>query len=175
MSPGGGLLGPPVQIAYAVSDAVAAARAWATEFGAGPFFVRRHIQLVDVVHRGCAATFDHTSAYGQWGSMMVELVEDHSEGPSVISDVFPRGASGLHHLAYFVDDLDRCVRAMLDKGHELAMSARTPGGVEFHFVDTVATYGHMLELYPPSARLLDFYAMVASAAVDWDGADPIRQ
>jgi len=169
-----GQLGAPVQIAYAVPDVVAAAEQWAHDFGAGPFFVRHHIELIDVVHRGRPATFDHSSAYGQWGSVMVELVQDHTVGPSVVSDVFPAGASGLHHLAYFVDDMDATVRTLVGRGHELAMSARTTGGSAFHFVDALATHGHFFELYLPTDRLLRFYADVASAAHGWDGSDPVR-
>ena len=167
-------LGAPVQIAYAVPDAGAAAERWAADFGAGPFFVRPHIELVDVVHRGRPATFDHTSAYGQWGSIMLELVEDHTDGPSVIHDVFPAGTGGLHHLAHIVADVSSTIRTLVDRGHELAMSARTGNGTEFHFVDALTTHGHFLEIYPSSKRLLDFYALVARAAVDWDGADPVR-
>lgn len=164
-----------MQIAYAVPDVVGAARQWVEECGAGPFFVRQHIELVDVVHRGRPATFDHSSAYGQWGSIMVELVQDHTVGPSVVRDVFPDGRFGLHHLAFFVDDLGLVQRTLHAQGHAVAMAARTAGGVEFCFVDTSATHGHMLELYARSDRLSAFYAMVASAALDWDGKDPIRQ
>lgn len=167
-------LGAPVQIAYAVPDALAAAERWAADFGAGPFFVRRHIEVVDVLHRGRPAGFDHTSAYGQWGTLMVELIEDHTDGPSVVHDVFPAGTGGLHHLAYMVDDVSVMIRTLADRGHELAMSARTVGGLEFHFVDALATHGHFFELYPRTERLLAFYTMVADAASGWDGTDPVR-
>jgi hypothetical protein len=168
-------LGSPVQIAYAVPDAVEAAHRWAARYGAGPFFVRRHIALDEVVHRGAPATFDHTSAYGQWGSTMVELVQDHGTGPSVVRDVFAEGLGGLHHLAFFVPDLEEAVEMLGRDGHPVAMTARTPGGVRFCFVDTVETHGHMLELYEPSDRLMAFYAAVAEAADGWDGTDPVRQ
>ena len=79
-------LGAPVQIAYAVPDARVAAQEWIERFGAGPFFVRPHIPVVDVVYRGQPSTFDHTSAYGQWGSLMVELVQDHGTAPSVVRE-----------------------------------------------------------------------------------------
>jgi predicted enzyme related to lactoylglutathione lyase len=167
-------LGAPVQIAYAVTDAVAAAERWVADFGAGPFFVRPHIELVDVLHRGRPASFDHTSAYGQWGSIMVELVEDHTAGPSVVRDVVPPGAAGLHHLAYFVDDLTATIRTLVDRGHELAMSAFTTGGIEFHFVEAVGTHGHFFEIYQLSDQLRAFYATVADAASGWDGTDPVR-
>ena len=129
-------LGSPVQIAYAVPDVESAARSWAAHFGAGPFFVRAHIELVDVVIRGRPGTFDHSSAYGQWGAVMVELVEDHGDGPSPVRDMFPRDGSGLHHLAFFVENVDAAVEDLMAQGHELAMSARTASGLVFCFVDT---------------------------------------
>jgi catechol 2,3-dioxygenase-like lactoylglutathione lyase family enzyme len=173
-SPAVAALGPPVQIAYAVDDAVEAAIHWSLLTGAGPFFVRSHIELVDVVVRGRPGRFDHTSAYGQWGPLMLELVQDHGDGPSPVRDVFAPGESGLHHLAFFVDDLGAALQRFTADGYEVAMSARTPGGVEFHFVDALRTHGHMLELYRADDRLRAFYSMVADAARDWNGADPVR-
>ena len=170
----GALLGAPVQIAYAVPDAIASAHAWARDFGAGPFFVRTHIALVDVVYRGRPGAFDHTAAYGQWGSLMIELVTDHGRTESPIRDVFGPGETGLHHLAFIVDDLHETLKVLVAAGYEIAMSARTTGGTEFHFVDATATHGHMLELYEQSARLRSFYAMVASAARGWSGDEAVR-
>ena len=167
-------LGPPVQIAYAVADVRSAARSWAAHLGAGPFFVREHIALEDVVVRGRPGTFDHSSAYGQWGAVMVELVEDHGDGPSPVRDMFPRDGSGLHHLAFFVENLDVAVADLLTEGHELAMSARTASGLVFCFVDTRATPGHMVELYEPTSSLRGFYSTVGAAADGWDGGDPVR-
>ena len=167
-------LGTAVQIAYAVPDAEEAAARWAAELGAGPFFFRPHIELFDVVIRGRPGRFDHSSAYGQWGSIMVELVQDHGDGPSPVRDLFGADESGPHHLAFFVDDPDTVIDGLARQGHALAMSARTAAGVEFHFVDTVATLGHMIELYRPTDRLREFYAMVAEAALGWDGSNPVR-
>ena len=171
MTPRG--LDAPVQIAYAVPDAWAAADLWATQFGAGPFFVRAHIPLDAVAYRGSPSTFDHTSAYGQWGTLMVELVQDHGTSPSVVRERYAPDESGLHHLAYFVDDLDGVTAGLVDSGYTLAMTART-SNTRFHFVDAVATLGHMIELYQRSDRLDAFYDKVRSAALGWDGSDPVR-
>lgn len=168
-------LGAPVQIAYAVPDAAAAAERWARDHGAGPFFLRPHIPLAEVVYRGGPAEFDHTSAYGQWGSIMVELVQVHTPAPNIGTDVLGDRPQGLHHLAFFVDDLDVTTAALARHGHALAMIARTANGSEFRFVDAVATHGHMLELYVGSDRFRAFYAMVADAAAGWDGSAPVRE
>lgn len=166
-------LGPPVQIAYAVPDARRAAAHWAAEFGAGPFFLRSHIRLTDVSYRGRPAAFDHSSAYGQWGDVMVELVQDHGDGPSVVRERYAADQSGLHHLAFMVDDLDAATTRLVEQGYALAMSA-CASTTRFHFVDAVDELGHMIELYQRSDHLLGFYAMVRDAAAGWDGIDPVR-
>ncbi len=168
-------LGPPVQIAYVVNDVWADAATFSARFGAGPFFVAEHIPVTDVVHRGLPGTFDHSSAYGQWGSVMVELVVQHDDEPSAVRDLYGPGQTGLHHLAYFVDDLDEAAGRLEGLGYPQAQIATARGGTRFAFHDAVATLGHFLELYEPNERLLGFYAMVAGAALGWDGREPVRR
>jgi hypothetical protein len=168
------VMGMPVQMAYAVGDVNLAAEQWVDQFGAGPFFVRTHIPVTDVLYRGQRAVFDHSSAYGQWGDIMVELVQDHGTAPSVVRERFGPTESGLHHVAFIVDDLDQATQQCAGMGLALAMSAQS-SSTRFHFIDAVATLGHMLELYQRSDRLLGFYAMVRQAALDWDGSDPVRR
>lgn len=175
----GGLPGPPVQIAYAVPDVDASARHWAAHHGAGPFFVNRHIAVNQVRYRGSPGSFDHSSAYGQWGDVMVELVQDHTVGPSPVADVVGTGGTGLHHLAFFVESIDEASAALAAQGWPEALHAVTgtierPGQV-FVFHDATATLGHMVEIYEGTPRLRGFYAMVAAAAVGWDGTDPVRE
>jgi hypothetical protein len=166
-------LGTPVQIAYAVPDARDAALRWVSDFGAGPFFLRSHIPVSDVVYRGRTTRFDHSSAYGQWGHIMVELVQDHGTAPSVVRERYAADESGLHHLAFIVDDLDIATTDLGRLGFGLAMTARS-STTWFHFVDAVDELGHMIELYQRSDHLLQFYAMVRDSALNWDGRDPIR-
>jgi hypothetical protein len=167
------VFGPVVQIAYVVPDPAAAALHWGRTHGAGPFFLREHIPVTDVVHRGRASSFDHTSAYGWAGEVMVELFVQHDDAPTAVRERFAFGATGLHHVACFVPDLD----AALERAPELGMSVATEaraGGTRFAFVDDVAACGHYWELYEPSDRLLGFYGMVRDAHRGWDGSEPVR-
>lgn len=169
------LLGAPVQIAYVVPDVEEAAAEWAERYGAGPFFLRRHIAVTDVMYRGASSVFDHTSAYGQWGSIMVELVHDHGSAPSVVRERFAPHEGGLHHMAFVVDHLDDAIAGLRQRGYEVAMSAATANGTRFVFVDAMATHGHFFELYQRSERLAAFYQQVADAAAGWDGTEPVRE
>jgi hypothetical protein len=167
---------PPRQIAYFVPDIRAAALTHHRQFGSGPFFVVEHIALARSEHRGMAQPLDHSSAYGQWGALMVEFVQQHNPDPSAYHDLYPHGSgkAGLHHVACFVESLDAAITECAAAGMPLAHYAETATGTPFAFVDASASLGHMLELYQPGPGLTGFYAMVAAAAQGWDGKDPIR-
>ena len=165
------------QLAYKVNDLEAAAAAHNRAFGSGPFFVLRHIALASSVHRGVERPFDHSSAYGQWGSVMVELVMQHNPDDSALHEMFPHGSGreGLHHAALFVADLGAEIAHFEAEGAALAQLSVTSGGTAFAFVDTRASLGHMLELYEPTEQLTGFYDFVAAAAQRWDGRDLLRE
>jgi hypothetical protein len=156
-----------VQAAYFVEDVFAAAEFWAKKYGAGPFLVLENIPLDDVIYRGEPGQLDHSSAYGQYGGLMVELVQQNNDGPSPFRDVYPPGQFGLHHMASFAPDLDT---ALASAGHPTALRARA-GDMDFAFVDTQSSLGHMVELYQDCETIRGFYQLVAAAAQTWDGKD----
>ncbi|MGN6500137.1 MAG: VOC family protein [Tsuneonella sp.] len=168
---------PIRQVAYFVPDIAKAAAEHSAAFGSGPFFIARHVPLAWSEHRGVRVTHDHSSAYGQWGEVMIEFVEQAGGDPSAFHDLYPAGSGrfDFHHAALFVDDLDDAIADFARKGMALAQISETMSGVRYAFVDGAAQLGHMLELYEPSEGLTGFYAMVADAAKGWDGADPVRE
>lgn len=169
-----GLPSRPVQIAYHVADPARAARDCARDFGWGPFFLFEHIPLARCVYRGRPAAWDHSSAYGQAGDLMVELITQHDDTPSVLRDSFTRETVGVHHVAHFVDDLAAALAAARKAGVEVALEASTATGTEFAMLDLRARLGHMVELYAPDGGLAKFYRHVARAAEGWDGTEPLR-
>lgn len=158
--------GQVVQIAYAVADVEAGATAMATRVGAGPFFVRHHPPMLVIDDAGRPGTFHHSSAYGQWGDLQVELVAIHGDDPPP--------PPGIHHVARFADDIDAEVGRLATFGWPLVLDARTPSGIRFVFCDARRDLGHLVELYEPLPGLLALYAGVAAASRGWDGADPVR-
>ena len=163
------MLAAPVQIAYAVDDVVAAAQRW-TAHGVGPFFVLEHIEVRNVRVHGAPATFDHSSAYAQWGPLMVELICQHDAGPTPVV-----GTSGVHHVAHFVDDFGAATRALTAQGDVEVLYAETSSGMPFAFHDARREYGHFIEIYERTERLGRFYEMVRDASIGWAGTDPVRR
>jgi hypothetical protein len=161
-----GLRGP-VQIAYAVDDVVAAAESWVAR-GAGPFFISHNIPLSNSRMHGLDAAFDHSSAYGQYGDVMVELLCEHHP---VADRIGP--ASGVHHMAFFVDDVAEAQATLASNGWAEALYAEA-GTTAFAMHDARDELGHLIEIYQDSPGLIGFYDMVRSTAASWDGSDPVR-
>lgn len=165
----------PVQIAYHVPDPERAAREFARNFGWGPFFLFEHIALSRCLYRGVPAVFDHSSAYGQAGELMIELITQHDDRPSVLRDLYARDAVGVHHMAHFVADLPRTLQQARASGADIALDACTTTGTSFAMLDTSRELGHMTELYEGMGDLLKFYRYVRRAAEGWNGDEPLRR
>lgn len=168
---------PIRQIAYFVPDVRKAALAHHLVYGSGPYFVVEHIPLRLAVHRGVERTLDHSSAYGQWGAVMVEFVQQNNSGPSCFHDMYAEGSgrSGVHHVALWIDDVKQTIESYNAAGHATALYAEMKSdGFAFAMMDTVAAFGHMIELYKPLPALTGFYDFVRQAADGWDGTEPVR-
>lgn len=155
-------LGRPVQIAYAVDPSLEleeVADRFRAATGAGPFVVARHIEISECLVDGRPAPFDHSSAYGWWVDTMVELVQEHT--PSIIGRT-----SGVHHLAFMVDQLGTAVQWCASNSWPTLLDARVRSGTRFVFADARHELGHLVELYERSEALVSFYARVRSLADD---------
>jgi hypothetical protein len=172
------LFGQPVrQIAYCVNNVRAAALRHSALFGSGPFFAIDYHAL-PVTHRDKDAIFTHSAAIGQWGSIQVELMQDNGDGPSILSDLYKKGSgrTGIHHMAIIIDDLESTVASFKKSGYSEAMRVSIPHApLNAVFMDTVATYGHFIELYEPVPIITNIYDAVAKAAIGFDGRNPLHE
>ena len=161
---------PIRQIAFFVPDAHAAALSHHTMHGSGPYLLAENIPLAEAIYRGKPGTLDHSSAYGQWGDVMVEFVQQNNPGPSAFHDIYPEGSGrfGPHHAAIFVDDADNAAQEWSDAGYPSVFRGTMEDGFAFHFVDTVPLTGMMTELYAGTDKLRGFYDHIAAIAGDFD-------
>jgi Glyoxalase/Bleomycin resistance protein/Dioxygenase superfamily len=164
---------PIRQVAYFVPDVRRAAMTHHELYGSGPYFVADNIPLRVSRYRGADCPLDHTSAYGQWGEIMIEFVQQNNAGPSAFHDLYPEGSgmSGIHHVALFVENVMDEIARFNAAGHATALYAEMNDGFAFAMMDCVTTLGHMVELYVSAPQLVDFYNLVASSAKDFKGGD----
>lgn len=178
LEPVSGQLKKVRQIAFVVPNAIEWAHRHMARFGSGPFFILAHLPHDFQTYRGKEIDLDTTGVVGQWGDVMVELVEQHCETPSAYRELFPTGGPGLHHMTVFVDDLQEAINDYEAKGFEnILYSVVSPlGGSQpsaYAMMDTRKEFGVLTEFYE-EAVVADFYQMVREASQNWDGSEPIR-
>lgn len=69
----------------------------------------------------------------------------------------------VRQLAYYVKDV-----------REAARVSAPAMGIAASFIDTIAAYGHFVELYEPNPMLTGLCDRVAQAAAGFTGDDPVR-
>lgn len=159
-----------VKVAYMIPDVHVAALEWAQRWGAGPFFVKMHHRLAPFPEPGWV--FDHSSAFGRWGGVMVELLQIHEVRPAAAEHILLR--PGFHHVTWFAPSLPEESRRLTDLGWPVVLAAGTASGTAFTFHDASADLGHLVLIYEQTPQAIETYRTVAAAAVDWDGTDPVR-
>jgi hypothetical protein len=171
------LIDAPIrQVAYFVADVRAAALAHHHLFSSGPFFVADHIPLRRALHHGVERELDHSSAYGQWGDVMIEFVQQNNPGPSAFHDLYPEssGRFGIHHVAIFADHLEQAMARLNDARFPTALDAEMMDGFRFLMIDCSGALGHMVELYNALSQLTDFCRYVAKAAKSFQGGEVLQ-
>jgi hypothetical protein len=159
------------QIAYVVDDLDAAIARWVELVGAGPFFRIDDARIEDVRYRAAPAHAALSLALGNSGGVQIELIQLRDGAPSVYREL-PRG---VHHLAFLARDLEAESARLERLGHPLAWSLTIPGICRVHYHDTLASFGHFLELWESTDGMRAMLEMIEAAARDWDGRDPVRR
>ncbi|WP_412520775.1 VOC family protein [Actinomadura madurae] len=161
-----------VQNAYVVEDILDACQRFHELYRTGPFMFMDVHPMHDVLYRGKPQEVVTQVAFAQAGELMVELICQHSDGPSAYRDVYAKGEQGFHHIAAFSADYYAELAQYAAAGYEVVMEMAVQDD-RVAYIDTRATTGHMLELYPESDALRDIYAKVREAAQQWDGEELI--
>ncbi|GAA4550805.1 VOC family protein [Pseudonocardia xishanensis] len=161
-----------VQVAFIVDNLEEAALNWARTVGAGPFFLARELPVSNVRRpNGEHAEFEQGIALGQWGSVMVELIEVRKAAPAIVHEVMT--TPGFNHIAYLAADPEAEAARLVESGAPVLLTLEF-GGVPVHFHDARHTTGFVIEHYPYVDAIEQTYGLVADAAEGWDGSDPLR-
>lgn len=161
-----------VQNCWTVDSRDEAVEHWLSA-GAGPFYTLER-SFPDARYRGRIEPLSMKVALGQAGPIQIELIEQTSPGPSAYRDVAPAGGTAFHHMCKITEQFDEDLEGLIAAGIEVVTEIPGKNGKRTIYADTRAELGCMLELLPPTPELLAIYAIVADAAVDWDGSEPVR-
>jgi hypothetical protein len=163
-----------MQIAYTVPDIDAVIGTYVERFHMGPWTVRR-FQPPSATYRGMPNPIDVTLAITFTGHMMVELIQQHNDVPSVFQEMIAKSGHGFHHWGIVTQAFDADGAAYVSRGHERVFTDTLPDGTRVAYYDTTRDLPGMVELieFGPSQERRHTAAYVAS--LSWDGSDPIRR
>jgi catechol 2,3-dioxygenase-like lactoylglutathione lyase family enzyme len=166
------LLRPVHHISYVVADLRAAIDWWVTTLGAGPFFIMEDMQLDEAVYLGEPCVFDHSTAFGQWGPIAIELQELHDVQPAGLAQAVSANGAGINHAAFVAEDPVKESARLADMGMPMFLRLRK-AHVEVRWHEA-PQLGHPVEIHRASPELVALNEGFAQAARDWDGSDPVR-
>ncbi len=137
------------QVAVVVRDLDAAMERYWTQFGIGPWSVYTYgpHRMPHMTFRGSEQPYVMKLALAFVGATMYELIE-HVSGPSIYEEHLAWRGEGLHHLGYFVDDVDAEIAAMASRGYALVQSGRgfgVDGDGGYAYFDTETDLGCIVE------------------------------
>jgi hypothetical protein len=146
--------------------------------GIGPAFVLRRIRGAGR-YRGERHDSLISAAFAFSGDACIEILTPHDDVPSAYREFLERQPKGgLHHIAYFSDDIHGSIASAAAKG------ARFDIVQEYIFPDSGEPYEVYMEPVgvddPILVQLLlpgilaEWFGQMQAAARDWDGSEPIR-
>jgi len=147
------------QIAIVVRDLQKTMEYYWNTLGIGPWdiYTFQAPLVTDMTYHGKPAQYRMKLALTMVGSVMLELIEP-LEGDNIYSDFMKEHGEGLHHLGFFVKNMDETVQTMEKEGFPCLQSGHFDGG-GYGYLDTVNTLKAIFEpiqmpevMPPPEAR-----------------------
>lgn len=96
-----------------------------------------------MLYRGEQGSFAMRVALCSIGPVTYELIGS-LRGPNIYDDFLEERGPGVHHLGYYVDDIDRAIEAMEAKGYRMVQAGwgfGVDGDGAFAYFDTLDDYG----------------------------------
>jgi hypothetical protein len=164
-----------MQFAYTVPDIEAAIDHYVRVYKIGPWTLFGPFSPPQALYRGQPTSLTISLAMAFTGGMMIELVQQHDDGPSVYRETLERtGGYGFHHHAIVTDDYEAETRRYADMGYEMAFFDILQGGRIAYF-DTTRDLPGMTELIELTPTAEARQSRVWRSSLGWDGSDPIRR
>ncbi len=167
--------GKVIQVAYLVEDMDEAMEHWVRQLGVGPWTCIRDIRL-EAVYDGVPIELAMHEGLSYVGELQIQLVEPlepdalHSPYRAFVE----AGRWGMHHMAFFSEDIERDVERAVAQGFERTCEMRSKDGHRYFYLRSKAmpeVWIEFLEVYP---LLTEIFRDGIAAAASWDGSNPVR-
>jgi hypothetical protein len=166
--------GAVCQIAYIVEDIHVAMERFTKTLHVGPWFFMQSVQIKNATYRGKPTGFTGSLAAGNAGHVMIELIHQANDAPSVFTEVIETRGYGMHHQGIAVRNYDAQMAAYRALGYEMAFYSETDLPNRNAYMDTHGEFPFFVEVIEATEPLEAIFTGVYQASIDWDGKNPIR-
>lgn len=161
-------------LGFVVEDLAAAIDHWAGDHGVGPFFVAHDFEFRNPDYRGRPLAPRVDLAFAFNGRLMIELIEQVDDTPSVYRELVAESGYGFHHLGYLRRDLEASIRAAEEMGHACIFRAGFEGGSLVYCRPGDALGAGAIEYVQRTEGVEALLDMMYRAALAWDGSEAVR-
>lgn len=169
------LFGPMRQIGIVVRDIEQAMRHWVEVCGVGPWYYTDRLALTGFTYAGKRYDDIHVSiALANSGDVQIELIQQRCDTPSMYQEFLSGGREGMQHWSSWPENYEEVYRRALQRGFTVGQEGQSPRGPFVYFRNE----GHpdtVIEMAEMTATRRSIFGQIRQAALDWDGADPIRR
>jgi Glyoxalase/Bleomycin resistance protein/Dioxygenase superfamily len=165
-----------IQVGYSVADIEEGMRQYTELLHVGPWFLIGPFVPPKGVYRGAPTKMRVSLALAYSGQLMVELIQQHDDAPSVFQETLKaRGAHGFHHWAIGARDFEKTTAHYRSLGYQEAFSdtAPDPLGCRVIYFDTGRDLPGMLEVIEINAATEKAFSDIYRAGQEWNGKDHI--
>ena len=163
-----------IQMAYVVEDIHRSMAEWTKMLKVGPWFFMDHLTGEGTLYRGQPTDVDVANGISFAGHMMIELIQQTDDTPSVYRECIQKRGYGFHHWGIASCNFDKDVDRYRAMGYEVALSSRVPSGTRIAYMDTTADLPGMVELIELGGMFDPIFDRLYRATIGWDGTDPVR-
>jgi methylmalonyl-CoA/ethylmalonyl-CoA epimerase len=134
------------QIALVVKDAEKTSKNIGKMFGfpEAPYEIIGTYTLANTMYMGKPTAAKAKATFYKMGSLDLEILEPMGE-PSTWNDFLKENGDGIHHLAWYVKNIDEVTAWLEGQGMKMVQSGNWDGG-QYKYFDSAKQLGFMLEL-----------------------------
>jgi hypothetical protein len=164
--------GPIRQVAWIVTDLETSVANWRRLSGVGPWTCFRNVAMQGRLH-GAEVTVRMHVALGYQADMEIELIQPLGAGPSPYCSAAGVPLIGMHHVAWFCDDVAADVARARARGLSPCFEAAN-AVTRVAYLEDPREPGLLLEFIEMNAVMRAGFEARLSAAHAWDGSEPVQ-
>ena len=169
------LFGPMRQIGFVVRDIDKAMNHWLNVGTVGPWFYFDRSAFKTFVYNGKNYNDIHISvAFANSGDIQLELICQRCNTPSMYQEFLAAGHEGMQHWSSWPENYDELYYRALKNGYTVCQEGAHARG-PFVYFRNEGHPGTVIEMSELTLGRRNFFDKVRTAAIDWDGRDPIRR